>query len=644
MKRLLTTLAILLVVIIAGLTALVLLINPNDFRGYLVERVEKQSGYKLTLQDDMRWHVWPKLSIITGKMSLSAPDAEQPLVTADNMRLDVELWPLLSHQLEIKEVMLKGAVVRQTPESRALPKISTPAIPKSQSHSSIEPRANRWQLNIAKVNITDSLLIWQTDNGEQLNLRDINLSLKTDAQQQVKLEMSTKVNRDRREVAFSLKADADMSEYPYQISGNITQFDYVLSGMGFPENGIQGSLTSRFSYKNGKSNSILFDNLVLLANESQLQGHISADFAQKARYEVVLNSGSLNLNTLLPNLTPPTVSETSFVTPKLDNKKSPSFTLFNTAYAAPAPNATIMTRPVITSVINENKEYDLTHWGNTDFTVNLAFNKLIYKDLEINNFRFNAVNMQKALKIQTLAGQILNGEFSLPIVVSTSIIPAHISMDITLKDIPLQPLLRAFEQPENFSGLISAKGNLEGSGYNRDAFLNSWQGTIDTTLTQFKMQGLNIPQVIQQSIAQATDKVISPEDIASYTQADSVIAQFRLGQKGRMTLTALDAQADAASIKGQGEINLQRHNLDIMLMVNIKKGWGKENEFVRQLTKIAIPLRLYGDWSAIQYEFDVEKLLRDQLQQKAKQAIDNWLNKQDESPEVKVLNQLLKKI
>ena len=78
MKRFLTTLAILLVVILAGLTTLVLLINPNDFRGYLVERVEKQSGYKLTLQDDMRWHVWPKLSIISGKMSLTAPGAEQP--------------------------------------------------------------------------------------------------------------------------------------------------------------------------------------------------------------------------------------------------------------------------------------------------------------------------------------------------------------------------------------------------------------------------------------------------------------------------------------------------------------------------------------------------------------------------------------
>lgn len=644
MKRFLTTLAILLVVILAGLTALVLLINPNDFRGYLVERVEKQSGYKLTLQDDMRWHVWPKLSIISGKMSLTAPGAEMPLITADNMRLDVELLPHLSHQLEVKEVMLKGAVVRQTPESKAIPKIPSPSTPKDTSHPVIEPRANSWQLNIAKVNISDSLIIWQMKDGEQLNLRDINLSLKTDDKKQVNLEMSTKVNRDRREITLNVAANADMSSYPYQINGNISQLDYVLSGVEIPENGITGSLTSDFTIQNEGIRKISFDNLNFTANDSQLQGHIRAEFADKTRYQIDLKGEQLNLNTLLPELATAKTAETALLSLK-DNKTPSSFSLFNTAHAAPAPNATIIAKPVITSVTIENKEYDLTHWGNIEFTLKLALNKLLYKDLEINYFKLDALNNPKSLNIQTLTGKILQGDFSLPTVISTSIVPAHISMDITMNNIPLQPLLRAFNQPENFSGLISAKGNVEGAGYNRKAFYHYWQGTLNTSLTQFKMQGLNVPQVIQQSIAQATDKVIYPENIESYTQADNVIAQFKLTPKGQLTVNSLDAQANTYQIKGQGNVNLQRHDLDVTLLVNIKKGWGKENEFIRQLTKIDIPLRLYGDWNAVQYELNVEKLLRDQLQQKAKQAIDNWLNKQDaESPEVKALNQLLKKI
>ncbi|MXG36812.1 AsmA family protein, partial [Escherichia coli] len=105
MRRVLTTLMILLVVLVAGLSALVLLVNPNDFRAYMVRQVEARSGYELKLDGPLRWHVWPQLSILSGRMSLTAPGASQPLVSADNMRLDVALIPLFSHQLQVDQVM-----------------------------------------------------------------------------------------------------------------------------------------------------------------------------------------------------------------------------------------------------------------------------------------------------------------------------------------------------------------------------------------------------------------------------------------------------------------------------------------------------------------------------------------------------------
>lgn len=107
MRRLLTTLVILLVVLVAGMSALVLLVNPNEFRSYMIKKVEQRSGYHLTLDGDLRWHVWPQLSILSGRMTLTAPGAKAPVVSADNMRLDVKLLPLISHQLFVKQVMLK---------------------------------------------------------------------------------------------------------------------------------------------------------------------------------------------------------------------------------------------------------------------------------------------------------------------------------------------------------------------------------------------------------------------------------------------------------------------------------------------------------------------------------------------------------
>ncbi len=57
---------ILLVVLVAGLSALVLLVNPNDFRDYMVKQVAARSGYQLQLDGPLRWHVWPQLSILSG--------------------------------------------------------------------------------------------------------------------------------------------------------------------------------------------------------------------------------------------------------------------------------------------------------------------------------------------------------------------------------------------------------------------------------------------------------------------------------------------------------------------------------------------------------------------------------------------------
>ena len=129
MRRILTTLMILLAVVVAGLTALVLLVNPNDFRAYMVHKVAERSGYQLKLDGPLRWHVWPQLSILSGRMTLTAPGAAEPVVRADNMRLDVALLPLISHQLQVKQVMLKGAVIQLTPKTEAVRDLNAPVVP-----------------------------------------------------------------------------------------------------------------------------------------------------------------------------------------------------------------------------------------------------------------------------------------------------------------------------------------------------------------------------------------------------------------------------------------------------------------------------------------------------------------------------------
>ena len=174
MRRFLTTLMILLVVLVAGFSALVLLVNPNDFRAYMVKQVAARSGYQLQLDGPLRWHVWPQLSILSGRVVLTAEGASEPLVRADNMRLEVALWPLLSHQLSVKQVMLKGAVIQLTPQTEAVRGKDAPVAPKDNMLPDLAEDKG-WSFDIARLRVADSVLVFQHEDDEQVTVRDIRL-------------------------------------------------------------------------------------------------------------------------------------------------------------------------------------------------------------------------------------------------------------------------------------------------------------------------------------------------------------------------------------------------------------------------------------------------------------------------------------
>lgn len=276
MRRLLTTLAILLVVVVAGMSALVLLVNPNDFRGYMVKKVEQKSGYQLTLEGDLRWHIWPQLSILAGRMTLTAPGAKAPVVSAENMRLDVKLLPLLSHQLFVKQVMLKNAVIRLTPDSEEHSQVDAPIAP---AGSGADAADAAWKFDIDNLRVVDSLLIWQRADNEQINVRDINLTLQQTEKRQARLDISSRVNRDQRDLAFSMAADIDLQQFPHQIGAKVTQFNYQLAGADIPNGGIQGEGNAQVVYQQTPAQ-IAVNQLNVSANNNQLTGDISASLGR----------------------------------------------------------------------------------------------------------------------------------------------------------------------------------------------------------------------------------------------------------------------------------------------------------------------------------------------------------------------------
>lgn len=609
MKRFLTTLIILLVVIVAGLTTLVMLVNPNDFRHYIVEQVDKKSGYQIEFNGDMRWHVWPTLSIITGPISLTAPNATTPVLSAENMRLDVELWPLISHKLSVEQIVIDGAVIRKTPESE--PKIHTnaPVAPGGTAPSSSPTEKTNWLLDIEKINISNSLVIWQTAKDE-FNLRNINLSLKKSDKKQIAAKFSGNLNKNQQELIFDTRADIDLSNFNQKISGKLTQFDYKLSGVDLPENGIEGQITSDFLYSKGKIENASLSNLLIKANESSLTGNISIQLTDIPKVAIELVSDKLDLDNLLG-----TAAADSNSTAETNNNR-------------------IGVKPVISG--SNTQQYDLSGLQSFTADINLAINHLVYRGMTVTDVVFEAQNQAPRFSVAKLQGKAFGGDFSLPVTLNYRSTPAYVSAKPKFNHIDLTPLLKAFNMPQKISGIISLNATLSGIGYDDYAVKNQWQGPVSFELRSAKLQGLNIPQLIQQSVSRVTNKINAPVNTGNYTEVD-LFKVAGILNKGNLNISSMQATSALVNINGQGNMNIPNETIDVNLGVNIANGWGGDSRLVKQLQEMTIPLRIYGSWYSLQYQLDVEKLLRNELRTQAKEAIGNFLKKEEN----KGLNDLL---
>ncbi len=608
MKRLLTTLAILMVVLVAGMAALVLLINPNDFRAYMVKKVEQKSGYHLTLDGDLRWHVWPQLSILAGRMTLTAPGADAPVVSADNMRLDVELLPLLSHQLSVKQVMLKNGVIRLTPDSEEQTVPGAPAAPTSNAE---EPAVAAWKFDIDNLRIVDSLLIWQRANNEQINVRDINLTLQQNGQHQAQLALSSRVNRDQRDLAFTLAVDLDLQQYPQQISANISQFTYQLDGADITNGGIKGEGSVQAVYQRVQQQ-LALNNVVLSANDSQLTGDAQLQFGSVPHYAVNLSSPHLNLDTL---------------SGWKDNiGEAPQ----------PAPLA-----PVIASPPDEAQSLNVLR----DFTAQLALkaDRLTYRGLEIAPLALQAENQRGLLTLGALGGKLAGGEFSLPGELDVRSAKPAITLRPDIKQIELGPVLKAFDMPQVITGKFNLQGTFGGDKLSAEAFKHSWHGDAQLAMQNVQLHGLNIQQLIQQAVARSDSRVSGQEKYQRYTEVQRLTARAHLNA-GAVKVSELQADSSALNIKGAGTLDMPGKQCDMTLNVQVTDGWQGNNDLIALLRKTAIPLRVYGPWDRLNYQLKVDQLLRQSLQNRAKDALNKWAEKNKDSQSGQELKRLLDKL
>ncbi|HBW93270.1 MAG TPA: outer membrane assembly protein AsmA [Enterobacter asburiae] len=616
MRRVLTTLMILLVVLVAGLSALVLLVNPNDFRAYMVRQVEARSGYQLKLDGPLRWHVWPQLSILSGRMSLTAPGASQPLVSADNMRLDVALIPLISHQLQVKQVMLKGAVIQLTPQTEAVRDASAPVAPRENTLPD-EPSDTGWSFDIGKLKVADSVLVFQHEHQEQVTIRNINLQMEQDAHHLASLEFSGRVNRDQRDLTLSLNANVNASDYPHQLTADIQQLNWQLTGADLPTQGITGQGTLQAVWRE-EQKQLELDNLNLQANDSSLKGQASVTLEEKPKWVLNLQFDKLNLENLLPPLP---ASATNNDATQTGQSQAPA------------------SRPVISSNLDQ-PDYNALRGFTADIL--LKANSLRWRGIDFTDVSSQMFNHNGLLVISELSGKMGAGNLSLPGTLDVRKDVASAEFQPRLDNVEIGTILNAFNYPISLTGQLTLAGDFSGTKIDADAFRREWQGQAHLDLKNSRMEGLNFQQLVQQAVERSSD-VKAQDNYDSATRLDSFTADLTL-DNGQLTLNGMQGASSLLSMTGEGKLDLVKETADTRFNVRVLSGWQGESKLIDFLKETPVPLTVYGKWQALNYSLQVDQILRKHLQDEAKRRLSGWADRNKDSQDGKDVKKLLDKL
>lgn len=591
-KKILLTLFILIVLAIAGVIALVVFVDPNNFRGFISNTVKEQTGYELTIEGDLRWHIWPQISILTDSVRLEDDGAKKPILTADNMRLDVELLPLFSKQLAVKNVLVKAAVINITDESKghvASGKKSTTTVNQTQTEQSTK-ESSGWSFSLNKLEIVDSTVVYQ-QNKDIISFRDIDVSVVQKDDKNIAVDLSGSVNRDQQDFIYSLNADVNLANFPKNAQVELHKLTYDYKGVGVPAGQLKGEVSATFNYQ---QTPLVLDskNFSLLLNGNKITGQLKANLDKKPYFEALFKSDKFDLSPFLAS---------------------------NSEGKTSSTGQTSQSEPVVVNKTTKGNE--LAFLQTFDAKFNLTVNEVLANNVVINNFIIDADNKDGIASLNKVNLDVAKGHITANGSANGKQAITSIKLATKAMDIDLGVLFEQLQIVNNFKGIFYADGNIATNTIVPQNIMTALTGNLDVNVNNARLENFNIQRIIQTAVSQYSKEAVSADEYQKFTELHEVSANATLAN-GDMNLTSLKALSETLDVTGNGKIGLTKQDLDINLQVKMLSGWNGDSRTIQKLQNLVIPVRIYGAFNELHYRVDADKLIKDALNSKLQSELD----------------------
>jgi AsmA protein len=533
------------VIVIVAL--LVVIGIPSGFlTSAIQERVERDTGYRLTIAGSTKIGLWPSLNVTLNDVSLESPkDSSKDRDTGNHVAIgsiqaDMTLASVWSGHPEITELVITRPVLT-VPLRRE--RSAAPAA--ASTKPSTTPRdENSNAPTIERIKVTDATVIFSNPRDRVENrIEGINADTIVGTDRKIRISGSARAGD--HPLKFSIKATAPTPPLERQT----VPVDLTLEVPDL----LQAPLTGKAEVRlNGAV--VMINGLTGILGDGAFNGWASVDLASKPLVKLDLDFQRLDIA------------------------------------AARGPSAT---QDAPSSPTWSNAPLDVTGLNYVDAQIRVSA-----AELNIGEGHFAPVAIDATLTSGVLKGTITNlgayggqanGEIDIDAGGAT---PAY-TLRADLTGVRALPLLKSAAGFDKLDGKMQAKISVRSSGQSQRAIMSNLNGTAFATFQDGAIRGLNVAQMIRSLTASTLSGW--QESREQTTDLSQLSASFRIEQ-GQATSSDLNLVGPLVKMTGTGTVDLGRKSLAFRVepkLVMTTQGQGRAADPVG----FGIPVVIDGPWA-----------------------------------------------
>ncbi|MDP2489404.1 MULTISPECIES: AsmA family protein [Vibrio] len=685
MKKLLIFIAVPVFVVVAAILALVLLVNPNQFKPLIVEQAQKHTGLELVIEGDISWQFFPSIGFELGQTELRNPEGfTQPnLFKVDTVGVDVSVTPLFSNQLEIGNITLDGAEfyletlkdgrknidaltqASAPQESEPVADASSESTPAPQEQSATD--ASGWTINLAGVTVSNALFEMDDKQaGSFTKLYDVSLNLSEFAvdtwttatfaasgennQQKFSANGSAEfklaegfasyalrnidLNAKFNDPATSIESAKiglntfefdKVNQLTYAVIGNAAGLDLDLKGGG--ELTVDSAISKVTLNKLTLDSTFKGDTLPQSPMKVDMLSDLSFDL-NKSHLSFVLEK--LQANAIaLDGKADVTLSEIpkvrfSLHSPNIDLDEFLGLgNTTETASTAPSGSAGGSTSNSGSSAPAKEVEPDLSALKTLDVKGDITIDKFKANNAKMQNVK-TAFSVNRGIaELTSFTSNLYQGSISATAKLDARKTPATYTAKKKIRGVKVQPLLVDVANNDMLEGTGNIDVNVKGKSLTPTGIKKNLVGTIVINFEDGAVNGINVAQLIRENYAKIKGEKVESTNEAQKTDFSAMKATLKV-DKGWVSTNDLSAQSPLLRVTGQGKANFINETVDFLVRTSIVgslEGQGGKN--IDDLKDVTIPIKVTGQWADPKFAL----VFDDVLKQKAQKEIDRGVNK-----------------